>query len=92
MTAGSPCGTTFDDVTPLQMRQFWSAVEGIFSGMLFDSRSSSMNTTTVNQLLAMGQRVVIYTSPGNFSGGSPHALDGCTIDNQVRAFLRSPLL
>jgi hypothetical protein len=64
------------------MYAFWAKVEAIFSGLLFDSRRSATNTTTVGELVKTQQRVIIYTSPGNFSGGSPHALDGCTIDNQ----------
>jgi hypothetical protein len=48
---------------------------------MFDTRTSTLNETTVAQLLQRNQRIVLYTSPSNFSSSSPYALDGCTIDN-----------
>ena len=55
----------------------------MFDGLLFDQRVSSTNTTTVGELLQSNHRVIIYTSPFNFTDASPYALNGCTIDNQL---------
>jgi hypothetical protein len=63
-------------------QQLWAAIEQEFDGLLFDKRNSSLNVTTVAQLVHANQRAVVYTSPGNLSFDSPYALDGCTIDNQ----------
>lgn len=62
---------------------FWQQVESLFSGLLFSTAHSSLNTTTVGKLVATQQRAVMYVSPGNFSGGSVYSLDGCTIDNEL---------
>jgi hypothetical protein len=79
--AGNQCDTHYPGVPPSAYGMFWSEVESIFEGLLFDNRKSMTNETTIGELVSTNQRVVIYTSPGNFSGGSPHALDGCLIDN-----------
>ncbi len=78
---GNQCDTVYDNVTHEQTMAFWNAVVSVFEDILFDTRVSVMNTTTVSELLDRQHRVVIYTAPGNFSSGSPFAQDACSIAN-----------
>ncbi len=78
---GSTCDTVFDNVTPAIIQAFWDEIEDVFDGLMFDVAESSANTTTLTQLVQRDHRVIFYTSPGNFSSGSRHAMNGCTINN-----------
>ena len=64
------------------MLPFWKEIETLFAGVLFDTRVSSLNETTVGELLARGQRVVLYTAlHKKFTNNSHYAQSSCLIDN-----------
>ena len=59
-------------------------MEQVFNGLLFDTSMHSLNETTIATLVSLNQRVVLYWSPGNFTGDSKFTMDGCEhIDNQL---------
>eukprot|EP00051_Salpingoeca_urceolata_P020695 m.313558 g.313558 ORF g.313558 m.313558 type:complete len:475 (+) comp19664_c0_seq6:4703-6127(+) len=61
---------------------FWSQVEKLFAGLLFDTRQSSLNTTTMSELLVRNHRAVVFVSDyAEFTNSSSLAIDARQIDN-----------
>jgi len=77
---GDSCRTDQYDVTHAQKQKWWKQVEQLFSGLLFDrSEGREVNSTSLNDLITVGQRVIAYVSDWqNFTNGSPRAYDACT--------------
>eukprot|EP01094_Clydonella_sp_ATCC50884_P030245 TRINITY_DN9800_c0_g1_i1.p1 TRINITY_DN9800_c0_g1~~TRINITY_DN9800_c0_g1_i1.p1 ORF type:complete len:506 (+),score=156.98 TRINITY_DN9800_c0_g1_i1:84-1520(+) len=81
---GNECGTEYPDVEPATMQQFWSRIEKLFSGLIFDHGKNSLNETTIASMLDTSQRAVFFVSDyANFTASSPLAIDGCQIDNEL---------
>lgn len=80
---GDACDTTYPGVPQSAMTAFWEQVTTVFDGLLFNSETDKLNTSTIASLVASNHRVIIYVSPFNFTGNSTNALDGCTIDNEL---------
>lgn len=78
---GDQCNTDYPNANQTVREAFWAQFQQLFDGMLFDTRAGLVNETTLSTLVAKNMRMVVYESPGNFSGGSPYSQDGCTIDN-----------
>ena len=69
-------------MTPEQKQQLWSVFEGIFDGLLMDTRQSSLYETPIVQLLQRNHRVVTFASDyEEFTGNSPFAYDAARIQN-----------
>lgn len=65
---------------------FWRQIEALFDGLLFDTTTSSTNTTTIAEMLVRKQRVVVYAADWvEFTNSSTKAIntkvymenDGC---------------
>lgn len=81
---GSECTTTYPNVPESAKLAFWEQVEAVFDGLLFDTRTSRTNETTLNELLHRNHRMVMYVSDeANFTQGSPLRMNGCFIDNSL---------
>jgi len=65
-------------------------VVSLFNGLLFDTRISKLNETSIQQLLQRNQRMIIYVSANDtneFTNDSPFSMDGCNIDNHLGDYL-----
>lgn len=52
----------FPDVPVPVKRAFWNKIEQLFGGMLVDHSHTFVNSTSINDMLARGERVVIYAA------------------------------
>lgn len=75
----------FPSVTIKQKRAFWENITSIFSGLLFDTKTSSIRDTPLRNLVARNHRLVIMASDySEFTGNSSLALDTIQIlDNDL---------
>lgn len=81
---GGVCNVSYPIATQQNMLDFWNSVTNLFSGMMFDTRKSQMNTTSIGELIRTNQRFIVYTSDyENFTNSSVLAMDGCLIDNAI---------
>lgn len=64
---------------------FWSQIKKTFQGLLLDTKSSPLNSTSLPELVKRNHRVVIYASDFvEFTGGTTTlATDACHIDNRL---------
>ena len=79
---GSECAVGEDQYpkTPVEEKQqFWAEISLLFKGLLLDaSAGHSPHTTPISELVATGERVVIYAADwAEFTNKSPLALDSC---------------
>lgn len=81
---GNPCNITYPIATQQDMLTFWNSVTTMFSGMMFDTTKSQMNTTTIRELIKTNQRFIVYAADyETFTNSSAFAMDGCLIDNVI---------
>jgi hypothetical protein len=81
---GGVCNVSYPIATQQDMLNFWNSVVNLFSGMMFDTRKSQMNTTSIGELIKTNQRFIVYTSDyETFTNNSVFAMDGCLIDNVI---------
>jgi len=68
---------------PIKTKQsFWSSIESMFQGLLLDTTVSSVNETTLSQLVDRNHRLVVWASDYvETTNTSRYALDGARIDN-----------
>jgi hypothetical protein len=82
---GSECAVgqdAFPGVSPATKQTFWRQIENLFAGLLFNSSVSSVNATSVPDLVARSHRAIFWVSDyEEFTGSAQTALDGCNIDN-----------
>ena len=86
---GGQCNTAFPGVSNKTKQKFFADVVDIFDGLLFDRRTDVLNETRIGDLIDRNHRVLLYVSdgkePSSFTGGSPFAYNGCSIDNELAA-------
>jgi hypothetical protein len=84
---GSECATGQSQYpnTAIDVKQaYWKDIMSTFEGLLVDFSTTSINETTISEMVHKNQRVVIYASDYvEFTGSSMFALDGCKVDNQL---------
>lgn len=84
---GSECATGEDQypgVSTDEKRKFWAEIENVFQGLLFNRDKGDLNSTTIKEMLALNQRVVIYAADySDFTANSTLAYDSCLIDNRL---------
>jgi len=84
---GSECKTGQDqypDVSIDIKQAFWSKVEALFNGLLFDSSKSQLGVTPLAELIQSNQRMVIFAADyKEFSNSSQYAIDSCRIQNDL---------
>eukprot|EP01126_Amoeba_proteus_P043054 TRINITY_DN4700_c0_g1_i20.p1 TRINITY_DN4700_c0_g1~~TRINITY_DN4700_c0_g1_i20.p1 ORF type:complete len:325 (+),score=61.46 TRINITY_DN4700_c0_g1_i20:547-1521(+) len=66
-------------------RDYWEQILQLFSGLVLDTSRFSVNTSTIIDLVASNQRLVIYAADWEeFTGNSTFAYDSCThLDNDL---------
>jgi len=75
----------YPDVTPEQKQRLWSQYVDIFEGIMLDSQNSCIHKTPVPDLVHRGHRLITFASDyEEFTGSSPWALDGASIQNFVK--------
>jgi len=80
---GGAWGATYPLATQKDMNNYWNSVTTLFNGMMFDTRRSQMNITTIGELMETNQRVIVYISITQLLQTTPYAMDSCEIDNQL---------
>ena len=89
---GSECAKgeeQYPNVTSAEKQDFFSEIVHLFEGLVVDFTQTSINETSVGEMLDRGHRLVMYASDyDEFTGGvdselGRYALDGCLIDNEL---------
>ena len=75
----------YPDTDPETKAAYFAEMLAVFDGLVVDHSTTMINSTSVTDMLERNHRVVIYaTDYDEFTGGgSPYALDGRLIDNQL---------
>merc|ERR1712072_864225 len=72
----------YPNVSIADKQKFWAQIEHLFNDLLIDTTKSSINTTTLAELVARKHRMIIWATDWvEFTNRSPHALDGAMVDN-----------
>lgn len=83
---GNNCGTHYTDVPLWAMQRYWKEIRLLFGPLLFNNtQSKHLNETRLVDMMARGQRVVVYlTDFANFTGGegTDVAYTDCLVDNE----------
>lgn len=95
---GDACAVGQDQYpnTPIAEKvKFWTQIEAVFAGLLFNGNTSSISDTPVVKLLEQNQRVIIMAADwAEFTNSSSNALDSCrtitnmlgpSVDNEIAA-------
>ena len=86
---GDQCANGTDQypgVSVAVKQAFWSSFTTIFEGLLVNRVERPYNTTSLNTLLAKGERLAVYASDyAELTSHSRYAMDGCLVDNQLGA-------
>lgn len=71
--------------TPIEVKQaYWKTISDLFGELKVDTRSTSLNETSIESMVGSKQRAVFYlTDYKEFSNSSPYALDACLIQNEL---------
>eukprot|EP00301_Raphidiophrys_heterophryoidea_P022013 c626_g1_i2.p1 GENE.c626_g1_i2~~c626_g1_i2.p1 ORF type:complete len:476 (+),score=127.43 c626_g1_i2:1-1428(+) len=83
---GGVCDTgdvQYSNITAEIKQAYWGQIVELFSDMIFDASESTINTTTISDLISRNHRAIFYASDFvNFTGSaSKYAIDSCTINN-----------
>jgi len=84
---GSQCKTgdaQYPGVPTAAKHLFWQQMVDLFGGLLLDTSQSTLNGTTIAELVKRSHRVIVFAADFlEFTGGTTLATDACLVDNQL---------